>query len=114
MLRLLLHLIVNGAGIWLVARLVPGIHYEGGLLYLLLVGLVVGLINWLVRPVVALLSLPFILLTLGLFYLVINGAMLWLAAALLDGLTVSGCFSAIVGGLVMAIYNWIMRGLLFK
>ena len=54
-------------------------------------------------------SLPLIVLTLGLFFLVINGAMLLLAGYLLDGLTIDGCLPAILGGLVLALCNWLLR-----
>ena len=74
-------------------------------------GLVMGLVNLLVKPLVTLLSLPFIVLTLGLFFLVINGLMLYLAAFLLSGLTVEGCLPAILGGMVLALFNWLIRGL---
>ncbi len=108
MLRLLAQVALNGVGILIAARLVPGIEWQGGILYLLLTGLVIGLINLLVKPVVTLLSIPFIVLTLGLFFLLINGAMLLLAGALLDGLTVQGCLPAILGGLVLGLFNWIV------
>lgn len=114
MLRFLAHVVVNGLGILLIAWLVPGVHYQGGFLYLLLVGLVIGLLNMLVKPVVTVLSLPLIVLTLGLFYLAINGLLLWLAGAMLDGLTVDGCGAAVLGGLVMGFYNWIVGAVLFK
>lgn len=109
MLRALLQVVLNGAGLWLASELVPGIAYQGDLLYLLLAGLVIGLINLLVKPIVTLLSLPLIVLTLGLFYLVINGLVLYLAAGLLDGLTVDGCVPAMLGGLVIAALNWLVR-----
>ncbi len=112
MLRILLQIVLNGVGVLIAAKLVPGVTYEGDLLYLLLVGLVIGLINLLVKPLVTLLSLPAVILTLGLFFLVINGALFWLAAALLDGLTVDGCLAAILGGLVLALFNWLVGGLL--
>lgn len=111
MLRALVQIVLNGVAILLVARIVPGIEYQGDFWYLLLTGLVVGGINLLVRPLVVLLSLPFIVLTLGLFFIVINGALLYLAAWILDGLTIEGCFPAILGGLVMALFNWIIRAL---
>ncbi|MGH9382394.1 MAG: phage holin family protein [Thermoanaerobaculia bacterium] len=114
MLRLLAHVIINGLGIWLIAWLVPGIHYQGGVWYLLLTGLVIGLLNVLVKPVVTVLSLPLILLTLGLFYLAINGILLYLAGWLLDGLTVDGCGAAFLGGVVMGFYNWVTGALLFN
>ena len=111
MLRALIQILLNGVAILLVAKVVPGIHYEGDFWYLLLTGLVVGGINLLVRPLVVLLSLPFIVLTLGLFFIVINGALLYLAAWILGGLTLDGCWPAILGGLVMALFNWIVRAL---
>lgn len=111
MLRALVQIVINGIAILLVAKVVPGIHYQGDIWYLLLTGLVVGGINLLVRPLVVVLSLPFIVLTLGLFFLVINGALLYLASFLLSGLTIDGCFPAILGGLVMALFNWVIRAL---
>jgi len=109
MMRALLQIVLNGVAVLIAAYLVPGITYTGGLLYLLLVGLVFGLINLLVKPIVTLLSLPLIAVTLGLFYLVINGLMLYLAAELLQGLDVQGCMPAIMGGLVIALFNWAVR-----
>jgi putative membrane protein len=109
MIRAVVQVVVNGVALWLTAWLVPGVEYRGGILYLLLAGLVIGLINLLVKPLVGLLSLPLVILTLGLFYLVINGAMLYLAAWLLAGLEVHGCLPAILGGLVMALCNWVVR-----
>ena len=111
MLRALVQIVINGIAILLVAKVVPGIHYQGDLWYLLLTGLVVGGINLLVRPLVVILSLPFIVLTLGLFFLAINGALLYLASFLLSGLTIDGCFPALLGGLVLALFNWVIRAL---
>ena len=109
MLRAIAQVVLNGVALLVAAYLVPGIEYAGTLPYLLLAGLVLGLVNLLVKPLVSLLSLPFIVVTLGLFYLVINGLMLALAASLLDGLTVDGCLPAVLGGLVIAAFNWIVR-----
>lgn len=109
MIRALVQVALNAIALLLAAYVVPGIHWQGGLLYLLLAGVVIGLVNLLVKPVVTLLSLPLVVITLGLFFLVINGAMLWLAAALLPGLQVDGCGWAILGGLVMALFNWFVR-----
>lgn len=111
MLRALLQIVLNGVALLIAARLVPGIHYQGSLLYLLVAGLVLGLINLIVKPIVSALSCPLILLTLGLFYLVINGLMLWLADYFLEGLRVDGFVPAILGGLVIAIFNWVVRAL---
>lgn len=108
MLRALVQIVLNGLALWLAARIVPGIAYTGGLLYLLLAGLVFGLINLLVKPIVTLFSLPFIVLTLGLFFLVINALMLKLADWLLAGLSVDGFVAALLGGLVIAVFNWVV------
>ena len=110
MIRILLQILLNGLGVMLAAYIVPGVHYAGSWPYLLLVGLVIGVINLLVKPLVTLLSLPALVLTLGLFYLVINGALFYLAASLLRGLTVEGCLPAVLGGLVLAVFNWLLRG----
>jgi putative membrane protein len=110
MIRALVQIALNGVAVLVAAYLVPGISYTGSLPALLLVGLVVGLINLVVKPIVTLFSLPLIVLSLGLFYLLINGLMLYLAAWLLPHhLHVSGCFAAILGGLVVALVNWLVR-----
>jgi putative membrane protein len=109
MLRALLQIALNGVAVLIAAYLVPGITYTGSLPYLLLVGLVIGLVNLIVKPIVTFFSFPLILVTLGLFYLVINGLMLYIAASLLAGLHVQGCGAAILGGLVIAVINWLVR-----
>ena len=114
MARIVLQILLNGAGVFLAAYLVPGVTYTGSWPYLLLVGLVIGLINLLVRPLVTLLSLPALILTLGLFYILINGLLFWLASLVLDHLTVDGFWAAILGGLVLAVFNWLMRGFVKK
>lgn len=110
--RAVLQVIANSAAVVVAARLIPGISYHGGLLYLLLIGIVIGVINLIVKPVVVFLSCPLIVLTLGLFYLIVNGLMLALAAVLLNGLTIDGMVPAILGGVVLAVVNWLARALL--
>ena len=112
MLRALLQIVVNGIALLVAAYLVPGIQYQGSWSYLLIAGLVLGLINLIVKPIVSALSCPLILLTLGLFYLVINGLMLYLADYFLDGLRIDGFVPAILGGLVIAVFNWVVRALI--
>jgi len=109
MLRALLQIVLNGVAVLVAAYVVPGISFTGSWGYLLLVGLVMGLVNLIVKPIVTFFSLPLIVLTLGLFYLVINGLMLYIAASLLQGLEVEGCGAAILGGLVVAVFNWLLR-----
>ena len=109
---LLLRVVINGLAVAAAAWLFPGIHWRGGIFTLLLTGLVVGLVNLIVKPVVTVLSCPLLVLTLGLFYLVINGAMLALADLLLASLWIDGFVWAIVGGLWIALVNLIARSML--
>lgn len=108
-MRAIIQILLNGVAILLVARIVPGIHYTGDWIYLLLTGVVVGLLNLTVKPLVTVLSLPFIVLSLGLFFIVINAFILYVAAWLLGGLTIDGCGAALLGGLVLALFNWVVR-----
>lgn len=109
MMRAAIQILANAVGLLMAAHLLPGIHYQGSFAYLLLAGAVIGLINLLVKPIVTVLSLPLIVLTLGVFYLVVNGLMLYLAAGLLADLSIDGCGWAILGGLVMGLVNWVVR-----
>ena len=110
-MKLLVRIALNGLGLWAAAQLLPGIHYEGGLLYLLLAGFVLGAVNLLVKPLVTILSLPFVVLTLGLFFIVINGLMVWLVDLFLDGFRVDSFLWAMAGGLFLAVFNMLLRAL---
>src|SRR5215211_7684402 len=76
------------------------------------IGLLFGVVNALVGPLLRLLSLPFVVLTLGLFLLVVNAALLGLTAALSDRLTVDGFVTALLGGLILAVVGWLADQLL--
>ncbi|MBZ0090049.1 MAG: phage holin family protein [Thermoanaerobaculia bacterium] len=108
-MKILMRILLNGVGLWAAAQLLPGIHWQGGWLYLLVAGFVLGLLNLLAKPVMTLLSLPLLLVTFGLFYLVINGAVLWLADLLLDKLVIDGFLWAIAGGVFLALFNLLVR-----
>src|SRR3954451_14922504 len=71
------------------------------------IGLIFGVVNAVVGPILRLLSLPFVLLTLGLFLLVVNAALLGLTAAVTDRLTIDGFGTAILGGLILAVVGWV-------
>jgi putative membrane protein len=76
------------------------------------IGLIFGIVNAIVGPLLRLLSLPFVLLTLGLFLLVINAALLAITAGITDRLTVDGLGTAIIGGLILAVAGWVADQLL--
>ncbi|GAA2476345.1 phage holin family protein [Streptomyces thermolineatus] len=107
--------VANAVAIAVAAWLVGGIELTGDdtwdtVLTLVLVALLFGLVNWLVKPVVGLLSLPLFILTLGLFTLVVNALMLWLTSWLSDqaGLTfhVDGFWAAFWGALIVSVVSW--------
>ena len=102
----LLRILIVAAGLWVASKLVPGVSITDGW-SLLWAALVLGIMNALVRPVVIILTLPLTILTLGLFLLVINAAMLSLVAWMLDGVTVAGFWSAFFGAIVISITGWL-------
>ena len=108
----LLRLIVNAAGLWVATQVVPGVSYTGGPLPFLVVALIFGVINATLRPLLKLLTCPLILLTLGLFALVVNALMLWLTSSLAEtfglGFHVSGFWPAFWGALVVSIISTLL------
>ena len=106
-MRFLIHLVVVAVALWVAAYLVPGIGFRSTTT-LLLAALVLGLVNALVRPVLFILTLPITVLTLGLFYLVVNGLAFALTAALVPGFTVTSFTSAILGALVVSLVSWVL------
>jgi putative membrane protein len=108
----LVHWLVVAAALWVTTRVVGGVHVaDVGVLAL--AALVLGLVNALVRPVITILTLPLTIITLGLFYLVVNGLAFGLAAALVPGFSVDGFGSAVLGALVVSIVSWVI-GLVTK
>ncbi len=89
-----------------VATLLPGIHVNN-LLALIGAALLLGIINAFIRPVLLLLSLPFILFTLGFFILLINTFMFWMVGELVPGFTVHGFWNAFFGSILVSIVSWI-------
>jgi putative membrane protein len=113
----LVRLLVNAVALWVATRIVTGVTYTGAVLPFLGVALVFGVVNAVIRPIVKLLSLPFIIVTLGIFALVVNGFMLWLTGSLSGalglGFHVSGFWAAFWGALVVSVVSTIL-GMLVK
>jgi len=107
----LVHWFITAIALAVSARLVAGVHVAS-LPALAFSGLVLGLVNAFVRPVLVVLTLPITILTLGLFYLVVNAAAFGLAAALVPGFTVASLGSAMVGALVVGLVSWALGWLL--
>jgi putative membrane protein len=106
-LRWLARLIILAAIIGVVAKLVPGIHTHGGFWALLWISLIFSIVNGILGPVFKLLSLPLIVLTLGVFLLVVNAALLAITAGLSGHLDIDSFGSAVLGGLLIAIFSWL-------
>ena len=115
-MKILIRILVNALAMWIAVYLVPGISLGGGIWGLLLVAVIFGLVNALIRPIVLLFSLPVTLITLGLFTLVINTAMLLLTAFLAgdyldftaENTFLTACLAAIVISLVSMVMSWIL------
>lgn len=93
-------------GLWLATLWVSGIRIDSATT-LVLAGFLLGIVNAVVRPIVIVLTLPFTILTLGLFLLVVNGAMLALVAGLLPGFHIDGFGKAILAALIVSVTSWI-------
>ena len=115
-MRLLLRILINAAALWAATRIVPGVEHTGPWTSLLLVALVFGVLNAIVRPILKLLTCPLILLTLGLFTFVITAIMLWLTSAVSEslglGFHVTDFVAAFLGALVVTVVNVILSVIL--
>ena len=98
--------LVAALGLWAATALLDGISIDSALT-LVLAGLLLGIVNAIVRPFALLLSLPALLITLGLFLLVINAAMLGLVALMLPGFKIAGFWSAVGGAIIVSIISWV-------
>ena len=120
-MRFLIWVVVNALALAAAAWLIEGIRVEGStteeqVITLVVVALIFGVVNAVVEPIVKLLSLPFIILTLGLFLIVINAAMLlltsWISGELGRRFEVEGFWTAVLGAIVITISTWILEAVL--
>ncbi len=107
--------LLNSFGLWIAVRLL-GTGYsneqvDAGFMVFLLAGLIFSVINSIVRPIIIILSLPAILVTLGLFILVVNGLMVYLSLAMTPGLHMS-FFNSILTGIILSLVNYIVSSVL--
>ncbi|HHC08249.1 MAG TPA: phage holin family protein [Actinobacteria bacterium] len=113
MISFLVRIAVNALAVWLTVNLVPGLSFDGPLWVLGVVGLALGVVNAVIKPIVKLLALPIRLVTLGLFTLVINVALMagviWLAGQLDSGIQSTGFGATLLGGLVLAVVSWALQ-----
>jgi len=110
-MRFFLRLLLNGLAIMVAAWFVPGVRLAG-VVPAIVAGIILGFVNALVRPVLLLLTLPFTLLTLGLFIFIVNAVCFALTAALVPGFDLSGFLAAFFGALVVTMVSWLLNALL--
>lgn len=111
----LLKIVFTAAALWVAVQIVPGFDFDGSTLALLGVALILGVINIIVKPILTILSLPAIVLTLGLFLLVVNALVLWLTVTIsgsLDlGLTSTGFGATFLAAIVVSLVSWGLEAL---
>jgi putative membrane protein len=110
MVHLIARIVVNALAL-MATTVVPGISFHGSIGRLLLAGAVFGLFNLLVRPLALLLSIPLLILSLGLFYFVLNGILLVIASWFMPGYHVATLLAGIIGSLVIGLVNWALHAL---
>jgi putative membrane protein len=103
----LIRVLMNALAIYFAAAIVPGLELSG-VVAALGSGLVLGLVNAVVRPILILLTLPFTLFTLGLFLFVLNGLCLWLTSWLVKGFEVHSFWAAIFGSILVSVVSWLL------
>ena len=106
-----LRVAIVALGLWLATQILPGLHFASAGT-LLGAALLLGVVNAIVRPIAVVLTLPLTLLTLGLFLLVVNAAMLGLVALLLSGFQISGFWTAVGASLIVSLTGWVASGLI--
>jgi putative membrane protein len=103
----LIHWLLSGVALLIVSRIIPGIEVDG-LGAALIAALVIGLVGATVGLILKIVLLPFIILTLGIVYFLINGLMLKLASEFVPGFRVNGCLPAVVGSILLTIVDYIL------
>jgi putative membrane protein len=104
MKRFLIHWLVVALALWVTAYILPGVHIDSTQA-LAIAAVVLGLVNALIRPILTILTLPITILTLGLFYLLVNGFTFLLASKVVPGFSVSSYWWAVLGALVVSIVS---------
>jgi putative membrane protein len=107
-MRLLVNWVLSALAVWIVAQIVPGVHVSGAVAALI-AALAIGFINATIGLLLKIITFPLTLLTLGLFWFVINALMLELASALVPGFQVRGFFAAFIGAIVLSLVNLLLK-----
>ena len=111
MMGFLLRAVISAIGLWLATQWVTGVHYDsvGALIG---AGVVLGVVNAIIRPIAFILTLPVTILTLGLFLFVLNAAMVWLVARILPGFHAPWFMPAFLTAIIVWLVSWVGSGLI--
>jgi putative membrane protein len=112
MRNFIIRLLINGLALSAAAWLIGGVQLSADFGDILLVALIFGLLNAILKPVLIFFSFPFIVVTLGIFALIVNGALLLITARLTDHLVVDGLGAAVLGSIIISIVTMILGGVL--
>lgn len=112
MMNLLLRLAITMIAVKGADFLLPNFNLHGTWKSWLVFSVALGLLNWIVKPILVFFSFPFVILTLGLFYLVINAVILYIASLLVPGVLSTTMGGIVAAGFIIAILNWLLSGML--
>ena len=111
-MNLIIRLIINAIALVAADWFVDGIFIEGGWFNIAILALIFGVVNAIIKPIVKILSLPFILITLGLFTLVVNALMLMLTSWFSGSMQIDGFGAAFWGAIIISLVSWILSSFL--
>ena len=111
MLRFILHALATAVGFWIASRIIPGVHVDTTIA-LIEGGLLLGIINALVRPILVILTLPLTIITLGLFLLIVNAITLWLVTLFIHAIHINGLWHLLLTVIVLGLTSWLASGLI--
>jgi putative membrane protein len=109
-MKLLLNWILSALAVWVVSKIVPG-FYVSGVVAALIAAVAIGLINATVGLILKVITFPLTILTLGIFWLIINALMLELASAFVPGFQIRGFFAAFIGAIVLSLVNLLLKAI---
>jgi putative membrane protein len=111
MIRFILQALIAALGFWMASRVIDGVHVDD-VTNLIEAGLMLGVLNALVRPVLILFTLPLTILSLGLFLLVVNGLTVWLVTVFIHGVHIYRLWPAILAAVIISIVSWLANFLI--
>ncbi|MFN2188261.1 MAG: phage holin family protein [Candidatus Promineifilaceae bacterium] len=113
MIKFIVRLVFNAMAIWVASLLLTNVELEGDVLQVLLVAFIFGLVNALIKPILKLIGMPFIVLTLGLFTIIINAFLLWIVDLLSgDIFQIQGVLTYLLASIIISLVSWALNMLL--